>query len=328
MPLFMFLKREHTYVRRQQLLSLLYYVLQISIINIIFMPKAVAIYHWFFITVMGALQLIALFSLTGYLKRFMRLSTSIRIVMYSVQIIVSTQLVYVSVNNVELLTGFHRTLIMSNIMLMILNVALSIIACQKHDPFILSVVSLVVYVLCALITGDHWFRTLSAVLVTTFLLLGFLGSSLVWSTRQIQRENQMIKQEDDAMFAVFNLNREQAKAYVKLAEQKMTDDKIAAVFEILGKRAQRNVFCNMRRYYYSRQLCEDNIAKVFPALTSSERAVCRLVLQDRKLGDICRILEKNESNITTTRSNIRKKLGLKPNEDLKDTLQRLMNSSK
>lgn len=324
----MFLKREHTYVRRQQLLSLLYYVLQISIINIIFMPKAVAIYHWFFITVMGALQLIALFSLTGYLKRFMRLSTSIRIVMYSVQIIVSTQLVYVSVNNVELLTGFHRTLIMSNIMLMILNVALSIIACQKHDPFILSVVSLVVYVLCALITGDHWFRTLSAVLVTTFLLLGFLGSSLVWSTRQIQRENQMIKQEDDAMFAVFNLNREQAKAYVKLAEQKMTDDKIAAVFEILGKRAQRNVFCNMRRYYYSRQLCEDNIAKVFPALTSSERAVCRLVLQDRKLGDICRILEKNESNITTTRSNIRKKLGLKPNEDLKDTLQRLMNSSK
>lgn len=324
----MFLKREHTYVRRQQLLSLLYYVLQISIINIIFMPKAVAIYHWFFITVMGALQLIALFSLTGYLKRFMRLSTSIRIVMYSVQIIVSTQLVYVSVNNVELLTGFHRTLIMSNIMLMILNVALSIIACQKHDPFILSVVSLAVYVLCALITGDHWFRTLSAVLVTTFLLLGFLGSSLVWSTRQIQRENQMIKQEDDAMFAVFNLNREQAKAYVKLAEQKMTDDKIAAVFEILGKRAQRNVFCNMRRYYYSRQLCEDNIAKVFPALTSSERAVCRLVLQDRKLGDICRILEKNESNITTTRSNIRKKLGLKPNEDLKDTLQRLMNSSK
>ena len=328
MPLFMFLKREHTYVRRQQLLSLLYYVLQISIINIIFMPKAVAIYHWFFITVMGALQLIALFSLTGYLKRFMRLSTSIRILMYSVQIIVSTQLVYVSVNNVELLTGFHRTLIMSNIMLMILNVALSIIACQKHDPFILSVVSLVVYVLCALITGDHWFRTLSAVLVTTFLLLGFLGSSLVWSTRQIQRENQMIKQEDDEMFAVFNLNREQAKAYVKLAEQKMTDDKIAAVFEILGKRAQRNVFCNMRRYYYSRQLCEDNIAKVFPALTSSERAVCRLVLQDRKLGDICRILEKNESNITTTRSNIRKKLGLKPNEDLKDTLQRLMNSSK
>ena len=324
----MFLKREHTYVRRQQLLSLLYYVLQISIINIIFMPKAVAIYHWFFITVMGALQLIALFSLTGYLKRFMRLSTSIRIVMYSVQIIVSTQLVYVSVNNVELLTGFHRTLIMSNIMLMILNVALSIIACQKHDPFILSVVSLVVYVLCALITGDHWFRTLSAVLVTTFLLLGFLGSSLVWSTRQIQRENQMIKQEDDAMFAVFNLNREQAKAYVKLAEQKMTDDKIAAVFEILGKRAQRNVFCNMRRYYYSRQLCEDNIAKVFPMLTSSERAVCRLVLQDRKLGDICRILEKNESNITTTRSNIRKKLGLKPNEDLKDTLQRLMNASK
>lgn len=325
-PLFGFINREKAYLKRQQLLSLIYYVLQISIVTVIFMPKAVATSRYFFIGVLGTLQIVALFSLIGYIKRKLRLSTSLRIIMYSVQTIVSAQLVHISVNNVELLTGFHKTLIMSNITMMILNVALSIIACQKNDPLILSVISLLVYGSCAVITGDHWFRVLATVIVTMFLLLGFLGTSLVWSTRRIQRENQTLKQEDDAMFALFNLTREQVKAYVKLADQEMSDDKILAVFDILGKRAQRNVYCNMKRYYYAKQFSEEAIGRAFPMLSQSEREICRLVLQDKKLGDICHILDKNESNITTTRSNIRKKLGLSPADDLKVALQRKMDS--
>ena len=47
-------------------------------------------------------------------------------------------------------------------------------------------------------------------------------------------------------------------------------------------------------------------------------------MQERKLGEICSILQKNESNITTTRSNIRKKLGLAPGDDLKETLWKML----
>ncbi len=321
-PFSRFINREKAYLKRQQLLSLIYYVLQISIVTVIFLPKAVANSHYFFVGVLGTMQIVAMFSLIGYAKHKLRLSVALRIIMYSVQTIVSAQLVHISINNVELLSGFHKTLIMSNITMMILNVALSIIACLKNDPLILSLISLLVYGSCAVITGDHWFRVLATIIVAMFLLLGFLGTSLVWSTQRIHRENQTLKKEDDAMFALFNLTREQVKAYVKLAEQEMSDDKILAVFEILGKRAQRNVYCNMRRYYYAKQFSEEAIGKAFPTLSPSEREICRLVLQGRKLGDICHVLDKNESNITTTRSNIRKKLGLNPSEDLKTALQR------
>ena len=276
---------------------------------------------------LGLLQCVAAFSFLGYLKKWLKLSNSLRLIIYSVHLVISLQMIYISVNNVELLTGFHKTLMMGNITLMVLNVVLSIIACQRHDPLVLSLVSLAVYAACAVITRDPWFGILAGVIVITFLLLGLLGSSLVWSTRKIEKENLTLKKEDEELFAIFNLRREQVRAYVRLAEQEMSDDKVSAVFDILGKRAQKNVMYNMKRYFYAKKFNEKAIGEVLPNLTPSEREVCRLVMQDRKLGDICRILQKNESNITTTRSNVRRKLGLKPEDDLKETLWRIMDEA-
>ena len=319
-----FIYREESFLGRQQLLSLIYYTLQITLISVLFLPKAIATSRLFFIILLSLLQIVATISFVGYIKKWFKLSNALRIVIYTIHYAISLQMIYISANNVELLTGFHKTLLMGNITLMVLNVALSIIACQRHDPLVLSLLSLLVYTVCALITHDRWFEILAAILVVTFLLLGCLGSSLVWSTRKIQKENLDLKKEDEELFAVFNLRREQVKAYVKLAEQEMTDDKIGAVFDILGKKAQKNVMYNMKRYFFSKKFNENAIGKAFPTLTPSEREVCRLVMQERKLGEICSILQKNESNITTTRSNIRKKLGLAPGDDLKETLWKML----
>ena len=326
-PVSRFIYREHTFLGRQRLLSLIYFTLQITLVTVLFLPKAIAASRVFFVAVMCLLQFVAAFSFLGYLKKWLKLSNSLRLIIYSVHLVISLQMVYISVNNVELLTGFHKTLMMANITLMVLNVVLSIIACQRHDPLVLSLLSLAVYGACAAITRDPWFGILAAVIVITFLLLGLLGSSLVWSTRKIENENLALKREDEELFAIFNLRREQVRAYVRLAEQEMSDDMVSAVFDILGKRAQKNVMYNMKRYFYAKKFNEKAIGEVLPNLTPSEREVCRLVMQDRKLGEISRILQKNESNITTTRSNVRKKLGLKPEDDLKETLWRLMDEA-
>ena len=43
-------------------------------------------------------------------------------------------------------------------------------------------------------------------------------------------------------------------------------------------------------------------------------------LQDKKLSEICTILNKNESNINSQRAHIRKKLNLQTNQNLKTVL--------
>lgn len=58
----------------------------------------------------------------------------------------------------------------------------------------------------------------------------------------------------------------------------------------------------------------------FPMLTPAELDVCRLVVQGLTLKEISITLDKSVSNVSTVRGNIRKKLGLEHDDDLKKTL--------
>ena len=58
----------------------------------------------------------------------------------------------------------------------------------------------------------------------------------------------------------------------------------------------------------------------FPMLTPAELDVCRLVVQGLTLKEISITLGKSVSNVSTVRGNIRKKLGLEQDDDLKKAL--------
>lgn len=61
------------------------------------------------------------------------------------------------------------------------------------------------------------------------------------------------------------------------------------------------------------QVCED--------LTNSEKQICKLVLAGKTLKEICIELNKSESNITSQRCHIRKKMNMDRKDDLKRTLE-------
>ncbi len=54
--------------RRQQLLSLIYYTLQITLISVLFLPKAIATSRLFFIILLSLLQIVATISFCGIYK--------------------------------------------------------------------------------------------------------------------------------------------------------------------------------------------------------------------------------------------------------------------
>ena len=76
------------------------------------------------------------------------------------------------------------------------------------------------------------------------------------------------------------------------------------------------------QYLQTRELSKQNIERVFPELSASEQKICYLILQNRKLSEICTLLNKSESNITTQRANIRKKLGMSSADNLKKVLEK------
>ena len=62
------------------------------------------------------------------------------------------------------------------------------------------------------------------------------------------------------------------------------------------------------------------MAQTFPMLTPTELDVCRLVLKGMTLKEIAMAMDKKIGNIGTVRGNIRKKLELDTNDDLREAL--------
>lgn len=56
-------------------------------------------------------------------------------------------------------------------------------------------------------------------------------------------------------------------------------------------------------------------------LTKSEKVICKLILEGKTLKEICSILNKSESNITSQRCHIRRKLKMGRKDDLRRTLE-------
>ena len=56
-------------------------------------------------------------------------------------------------------------------------------------------------------------------------------------------------------------------------------------------------------------------------LTKSEKEICKLILEGYTLKDICGKLGKSESNVTSQRCHIRKKLNMERKDDLRRTLE-------
>jgi DNA-binding CsgD family transcriptional regulator len=159
---------------------------------------------------------------------------------------------------------------------------------------------------------------------TTFTLLGFLGYGMIKKTENIQHEYVTIKKEEAAMLNVLRIKKKQFNAFIELTQREMTGKDTEQLFEILDDAAQRNVIANVNRYLLEKELKEKKLNVVFQELSPSEIEVCRLILQKKKLTEICKILNKNESNVTTHRAHIRKKLGLEKTDDLYETLRQRM----
>ena len=104
----------------------------------------------------------------------------------------------------------------------------------------------------------------------------------------------------------------------------------AAMFNIVGSFfgtenelvVTAGIINNVIEFMRMNETESERLKLLLPELTPSEIKICQLILRDKKLGEICSILNKSESNINTQRGNIRKKLGLQPTDNLQKALEK------
>lgn len=219
------------------------------------------------------------------------------------------------------ISDYGLMLILGDVTLLAVNVMFSLMGYLKHCSYILSGMAMAAYVACMCMTGDPTLKNFCGVFLLMFLMLAVLGGLLVRNTQRLDMENAEMKKEEEELYDVLKMGKEQVQTYVRLAQQRQNPTETNNILDMLDTETRRNVIGNVTEAVAVKEMEHADLSQIFPELTPSEIEICRLVILGKGLKEVCRELGKAESNVTSQRRHIRIKLGLQPSENLKAVLQ-------
>lgn len=148
------------------------------------------------------------------------------------------------------------------------------------------------------------------------VLVGFLMILYVWlynsesvMFKELRQPKQMREEEKKALHMLADLKDEEKDMAVNLLSR-------------LSPEQQQNILDRAAEQLKTSELTKKAWDLVCADLTNSERVICQMVLEGKMLKEICIELNKSESNITSQRSHIRKKLNMDRKDDLRRELEK------
>ncbi|MBV3402129.1 LuxR C-terminal-related transcriptional regulator [Prevotella copri] len=148
------------------------------------------------------------------------------------------------------------------------------------------------------------------------VLVGFLMILYVWIynwepviTKELRQPKQLREEEKKALHMLADLKDEEK-------------DKTVNLLSRLSSEQQQNILDRAAEQLKTSELSKKAWDLVCADLINSEKQICQMVLEGKMLKEICIELNKSESNITSQRSHIRKKLNMDRKDDLKRELEK------
>lgn len=223
-------------------------------------------------------------------------------------------------------TPYNLMLIVGNMLLLYVNVMLALAAYLQRATQLLNLSSIVAYGVCTYITGDDNLLNFFFIFLMVFLFMALLSHLLVRNNARMNAENRHLKQEVTGAYHFLGIDSEQLNAYQQLTEKELSADELKKVMQKMGELERYNLIKNLSAALRKETINEANVARAFPQLSASEQAICLFVLLKKKQGEIAKLLKKSETNISSQRANIRKKLGLQPSDNLYSVLMQRINA--
>lgn len=148
------------------------------------------------------------------------------------------------------------------------------------------------------------------------ILVGFLMILYVWiynlepvMVKELRQPKQLREEERKALHMLADLKDEEKDMAVNLLSR-------------LSPEQQQNILDRAAEQLKTSELSQKAWDLVCAELTNSERVICQMVLEGKMLKEICIELNNSESNITSQRSHIRKKLNMDRKDDLRRELEK------
>lgn len=251
-----------------------------------------------------------------FLSRRIKLPTAFVSCAISSQFIESVRILYLSITQTITYQQFYiNELICISILLLV------IMGFFYRAAFVLTLVNFIPIIACLWIIPN----IVNSMTICFFILLDICLFTYCFASakfvKYITMENEEVRGKYRNFLSFMRMNDTEATSLIQLVRSAFDDEKhVEMLAEKLGDETKLNIL-NLAHVINKRKKVDaEKIKKVFPQFSPTEVTVCQLVMAGHTQKDIARILDKTESNVSTVRGNIRRKLGLETNLDLREYL--------
>ena len=312
---------EPSYIGCHRLIILLvYYIALVLLLSSNVLGISGAYFHFFSVSSL-LLLVVSTLLMAGYLWGKMTIVTTLSLMTLATQISLSADTLYCAFAPV--VAGNHMVIVI-NMLLLSGNTIVGLSTYLTRITQVNTTMMFVIYTICMLATNNATLIDNYFMLFVVLVFFSFLGFHIAKNARRLQVENTELRREEAELMQILRLNKNQIKAYVRLASDRHAAEHTRNLLDILGEASQKNLLANVAEYMRVSDTEKSRIDELFPELTASEKSICQLILRGKKLGDICSILGKTESNVNTQRAHIRRKLGLATADNLQEALEARM----
>ncbi|MEG1621837.1 MAG: hypothetical protein RR330_00540 [Alistipes sp.] len=258
-----------------------------------------------------------------YDKRVLSLSQALfwHLILY--QAVASSKMIYAALTatNPQLADG----IIILDMTLLLSCFLIAYLSCLRYINIVIVVASIATYILVMCLLDSQILNNLLPVFCIMFVLYGLFASTMIRITTKMFNENKELKITQSDLTSRLAQNKKHLEALMLLTNsQTLSQQQMTDLLVIVGNKAEQNLRKKMRYFIEQEQIDYNKLTERLPELAHSEIEICTLILKGMKLMEVCRELNKTETNISSQRSHIRTKLGLKKDEDLYQFLRERM----
>jgi hypothetical protein len=223
-------------------------------------------------------------------------------------------------------TAEANALILQASFLSLLLITLSLVCFLKYSPTIISVISIFTYMLCLTIDSNVVLRTFLPVYLVVLIGAILYDLFTIRAVMNMEVENTNLRQEIMEFFYATGLDEESMSDIARISRESGKSEGMRELLSRMDPSIRARLVGGLSAIRQEEDASRKSIMAAFPMLTPAQVTICQLILQDKKLAEICKITGKSEGNITSQRSRIRSILELGPDDVLKDVLSERLKS--
>ena len=139
------------------------------------------------------------------------------------------------------------------------------------------------------------------------------------------RQRERLVKERQALYRFMGMNEQQWDLMIDVVQApRAPREQTERLFRMMQEAISNQLVIRAKRLLVSEELLGEVNEKKELCLTANEIQLCGLILEDKSILEISKLLYVNESTVRANRSRIRKKLGLKKSDNLKAYLGQLV----